>query len=125
MTLIDLPKKKKKRENGRGKTIGKSLSKCTMRCCYSGLCQWNFFFLFILSINAFSHVNKCPLFICTRMLRLCLHMHTYIYFNLMVVTSHIDEQRIQSMFILYCSYDITQNIKASVNCVEKNEILYL
>lgn len=56
---------------------------------------------------------------------LCLHMHTYIYFNLMVVTSHIDEQRIQSMFILYCSYDITQNIKASVNCVEKNEILYL
>ena len=41
---------------------------------------------------------------------------------MMVITSHIDEQ---SMFILYCSYGITQNIKASVNDVEKKEMIYL
>ncbi len=40
---------------------------------------------------------------------------------MMVITSHIDEQ---SMFILYCSYGITQNIKASVNYVEKKEMIY-
>ena len=69
-----------------GKQSGKGLSKCTTRCGYSGLSQWNFFFflLFSLSIDAFSHVNKCPLFICTRfvdVLSLCLHIRPSKHFT--------------------------------------------